>query len=557
MTQADREALVDAMSDDQIQTLASMWGSPMRENDTVLGSPRDEDGFPAVSYDNFTHFADLQKLCWEKFNENPQINSHVRDVMGSLTGWGFAVESDVPEVADVLKEITEDFRNELYKNMTKFAARSEIQGELFLGFTIHPDGFVEIDFLEPSALSSRGDKGSGIYFHPRKNTMPIFYDFKLKMPDGQEKSCLIPSIYAAYEPKFAEETLLANKLDGKDCSYVRTVNRKYKDLGGYKSFVVSWDKGFLTKRNVSHIKTTLKWINYYVQLKEWEIDHKESSGAYLWVIEMEDMKAFRTWLKMTEEQKAATGLTAKKVPGGTLMLPPGVKMSCVNPQLSSISEQDTDIMHMVTSGLSKPEDMVTGQTKGDTFSGIKASRGPQADRMKDELAYWERFLRYDFWKAVFFLRSKMKSDFELEYKVKETVGFKGKKPVIKTVTKPAYDLLSFSFPQSEIVDVEAKARAFLGVNHQSICETLGIPKAVVASKLGFPAYRKMRYEFQTEEDNLPELPLTADVASSAAEQGQSFKNKGANGGQNVNPENEKGVPKVDPKKPLPKKENAE
>jgi hypothetical protein len=527
----ERGALVDRLSDDELQTLASSfavsWSSPTRVDDARI---TDEDGFPLVNIDNMAGFSTMQKMCWEKFNENPQINSHVRDVMGALTGWGFSVCSDVEEIEEVITEISEDFRNELYKKMPKFAARSEIEGELFLALSLHEDGFTEVDFMEPSALTGNGDKASGIYFHPRKGTMPIFYEFVLKMADGSSKNVLIPSIYVAYEPKLADETILANKIDTKLFAYIKSPSSKYKKIGGYKTFITSWDKGFLTKRNISHIKTTIKWLNHYTQLKEWEIDHKKSSGSYLWVAEMTDMKAFRTWLKMSDEERAATGLTSKKTPGGTIILPFGMKLSCVNPQLASITEQDTDIMHMVTSGLNKPEDMVTGQTKGDTFSGIKASRGPQADRMKDELAYWERFLRFDFWKAVFFLRSVMNTEFKLEYKIKKTVAFKNKKPVTKTVTKKAHELLEFSFPQSEIVDVEAKARAFLGVNHQSVCETLGIPKGIVAEKLGLTGYKNLRYAFQDEEDTLPELPLTAEIASSAAETGQAFKTGNSNQG---------------------------
>lgn len=546
----DREALIDGLDDEQLQILATSfvnWSSPVRENDTRV---KDSDGFPVVKYDDLRNLSALQKLCWEKFNENPQINSHIRDVMGTLTGWGFDMSSEVSEIDEAIEEIVEDFRNDLIKNISKFAARSEIEGELFLGATLHPDGFTEVDFLEPSALTGKGDKNSGIYFHPRKATLPIFYSFKLTMSDGSSKECLIPSIYVAYNPEFAEETIKAKKIDRKQLDYVKTIHRKYKKVGGYKSFVIAWDKGFLTKRNVSHIKTTLKWINYYTQLKEWEIDHKKSSGSYLWVVEMTDMKAFRTWLKMTDEEKKTTGLTSKKVPGGTLILPPGVKLTCQNPQLSSISEQDTDIMHMVTSGLNKPEDMVTGQTKGDTFSGIKASRGPQADRTKDELAYWERFLRFDFWRGLFFLRSVMKPDFKLEYKVKKTVSFKNKKPKSKFVMEKAHKLIDFSFPQSEIVDVEAKARAYLGVNHQSVCEVLGIPKSVIAHNLGFPGYKKLRYEFQDEEDNLPDLPLMAEAASAAAEQGQTFKKS-----ENVDQDKEKPTDKqVDKPKPTDKKE---
>jgi len=521
----DRAAIIDELTDDQLMAMSSYFvshHSPVRENDSTL---RDSDGFPVgrVTNDNLTNFREIQKMCWEKFNENPQINSHVRDYMGTLTGFGYNAESDVEDIDALIKKTTNDIRNQLYKNMTKYVARAEIEGELFLGMTAHTDGFIEVDFLEPSALSTKGDSASGIYFHPRKATIPVLYDFNLKMPDGSSKYCLIPSIYAAYYPQFVKETVVANKLDMKDLSTISTIHRQYKGIGGFKTFVVAWDRGFLTKRNVSHVKTTLEWINHYVNLKKWEIDHKKSSGAYLWVVEMEDAKALRTWLKMSEEEKANSGLAAKKVPGGTLILPPGMKLSCINPQLSSISEQDTDIMHMVTSGLNRPEDMVTGQTKGDTFSGVKASRGPQADRTKDEIAYFARFLRYDFWRSVLFLHNAMNPKFKLEYKVKKTVGFKNKEPISKLVTAEAYELVDFNFPQSEIVDLEARCRALLGVNHQSVSELLGIPKQVVAHKLGFDSYKKLRYDYQTEEDTFPELPLTADIMSAMAARAQGVK----------------------------------
>lgn len=538
INQLDREVVIDNLSDDQLHMIAKdlvNWQSPTRINDQMI----DGDGFPLVTGDNFAKFGELQKICWEKFNENPQINSHIRDFMGSLTGLGFHVESDVEEIDNLIRFISEDIRNELHKRMTQFVARSEIEGELFLGMTLHTDGFVEVDFLEPTALSSNGDDSSGIYFHPKKSTIPVLYEFNIKSDNGGAAYKLIPSIYAAYYPQFVDDVVNFNKL--KRSNILSTIGRKYKALGGFRTFVVSWDRGFLTKRNVSHIKTTMKWITYYEQLKEWEIDHKKSSGAYLWVVEMEDMKAFRTWLKMTPEEKSASGLSAKKVPGGTVVLPPGVKMQAHNPRLSSISDQDSDIMHMITSGLNKPEDMVTGRTRGDTFSGVKASRGPQADRVKDQTAYFERFLEYDFWRSVFFLHSKMNPKFKMEYKVKKTIGFKNKEPIYKTITVPAYKLIDFAFPQSEIVDIESKARALLGVNHQSVSEVLGIPKELIANMLGFSNYKKLRYKYQDEKDSMPELPLTIDVHQASAAAAQSFKspNREGEGDDDANPPKDK------------------
>lgn len=506
---------VDRLSDSDLQYMASVLvnyggGIPMQ----------DEDGFDiagglTVALNDFSNFGAIQSECWQKFNENPQLNSHVRDYMGMLTGFGFEIISHIPEVQDYIDEICDDIRNEFYKYMTKYVARAEIQGELFLALTVHADGFVEFDFMDPSTLTGGGTDGSGIYFHPRKQTMPVAYEFKVPRPTGSgsntESKMLIPSVYCAHYPEFLNEARNHYKFDIADLADSKGDGAKFNKLGGYKRFIISWDKGFLTRRNLSHLKTTLEWINHYVNLKKWEIDHKKSSGSYLWVVTMEDMKAFRNWLKMSAEEKAATGLTKKKSPGGTLILPPGLSIECKNPSLSSISEQDTDIMHMITSGLNKPEDMVTGQTKGDTFSGVKASRGPQSDRNQDEIAYFERFLRMDMWRNIFFLKNATTPSFKLTHKVKKVIGFKGEKEVFRTKNEKVEKLIYFNFPISEISDLESKAKALLGVSHASVSETLGIPKEIIAKRLGFNNYRGLRYQFAEEENEFPDLPLTSEI----------------------------------------------
>lgn len=510
MTQEDFEAAIDAMPDDVLQYTAQAfapWQSPTKENNQKL----DEDGFAmGVHTGNFKKFPELQKSCWDKFNTNPHLNSHVRDVMGSITGYGWDTACEVQEIDDVIYEEMYDIRNELYKNIPKFVARSEVEGELFLALTVHTDGFVEVDFMDPSSLKGGGDYNSGIYFHPQKLTMPIFYNFNIKNSAGTVETQVFPSVYVAHYPEFANLVKKTSKITENQLKYAKGKGKKYDKIGGFKTFIVSWDRGFLTPRNLSHISTTLEWINHYVNLKKWEIDHKKSAGSYLWVVSLTDTKAFRTWLKMTPDQKRETGLTAKKTPGGTLILPPGVTIECKNPKLPSISEQDNDIMHMITSGLNKPEDMVTGQTKGDTFSGVNASRGPQSDRQFHEIAFFERFMKYDFWRSIFVLKNKI-VNFSLKFKVKQAVEFKDKKPVFKNVIYPPWELIDFDFPVSEIGDVEGKARAYLGVKHPSVVEVLGIPRSVIAKKLGFAKYNKNRLLYESEEELFPDLPLTAEL----------------------------------------------
>ena len=513
LSQEEFNAAIDEMPDDVIQYAAQAfapWQSPVKENGTELV---DEDGFAiGVSVNDFKQFPQLQKSCWEKFNTNPHLNSHVRDVMGNITGYGWDTASEVEEIDAVIYDEMYDVRNELFKNIPKYVARSEIEGELFLALTVHTDGFVEVDFMDPSSLKGGGDYDSGIYFHPNKLTMPLFYSFEIKNGTKKAETQLFPSVYIAHYPEFAKLITKSSKITNNMLRTARSGSKKYKSVGGYKTFIVAWDRGFLTPRNLSHISTTLEWINHYVNLKKWEIDHKKSAGSYLWVVKLTDTKAFRTWLKMTDSQKADTGLTAKKTPGGTLILPPGVEIDVVNPSLPNISEQDTDIMHMITSGLNRPEDMVTGQTKGDTFSGINASRGPQADRGQHEIAFFERFIKYDFWRNIFVLKNKI-DNFPLKYKVRKAYEFKDKEAKFKNVIFPPWELIDFDFPMSEIGDVEGKARAYLGVKHPSVVEVLGIPRSIIAKKLGFAKYMKNRLQYETEEEELPDLPLTAELDS--------------------------------------------
>lgn len=506
------KAIAD-LPDDVVRHLSFAVNSKSPISGESIGGRKpsvDEDGFPLLSgLTDYTSFHVLQQQCWSKFIRNPQINSYVRDYAGNLTGFGFETSSHVTEINDVIEMISEDPRNDLIINMTKYVGRAEIEGELFLPLTLHRDGFVEIDFADPSSLRGGGDKNSGIIFHPKKPTMPLLYLFDVATTYGTEIHAY-PSIYMAYYPSLWGKVSGHKSLMGKRIVYPKKSGRPYSKLGGYNSFVVSWDKGYLTPRNVSHIRTTLEWLQHYEDLKKYEIDHKKSSGAYLWVITFDDLKSFRTWLAMSDSERETCGLMEAKTPGGTLMVPPGTKVTCINPQLASISDTDTDILRMVVSGLNRPEDMVTGVSSGNTFAGIKATRGPQADRTRDEIAYFDRFLIFGLWRAIFFLHSAA-TGFPNLFRRKEVIGFDDEKePLTRWVKKPAHKLISIGFPTSEISDTEGTAKGLLGVKHGSVVDTLGIPKANVARQMGFSGYRRLRYQAAEEEMDLPELITTED-----------------------------------------------
>jgi hypothetical protein len=187
-----------------------------------------------------------------------------------------------------------------------------------------------------------------------------------------------------------------------------------------------------------------------------------------------------------------------------------------SPKLPSISDSDTDILHMVTGGLNEPEDVSTGQSKG-TFASVKASRGPMSDRMSDEIAYFDRFVKYDFYRAVFFLKSAV-SHFPRIFSIREAVDYKNKKPIFKKINKEPMFLVDVSYPISEVNDPESKAKAFLGVKHGSIYDVLNIPNSEIAKRMGFGNYSRLRLQHATEEEKYPEPTYEVDKAGEQMDQ---------------------------------------
>lgn len=488
----------------------SQFTSPWQygvETETVT---RDEDGFTlSTSYNNKSSELtrkDLQNECWRRFHLSPQFNTAVRGIQGRLTGYGFEVTSPIFKIQRAIDEIEQDVRNRLYSHYSKFVLRAIIEGELFLCLTVHQDGFIEIDFIDPSCITGMGTDGDGIVFHPSKTHMPLIYNIEV----SQGKYEQIPSIYISRYPELLEVAKDTEPMVKDDLlKSSRNSSKKFKSFGGFNKFIVSWDRGALTKRNVSYLRTTIEWINYYENLKKYEIDHKKASGSYLWNFHFEDPRMFKMWLSLTDEERKKTAILSKKSPGGTIVTPPGMVLDCTNPSLSAIKEQDTDILHMVTSGLNEPEDVTSGQSKG-TYASVKASRGPMSDRISDEIADFERYLRFDFWGNIFYLKAAV-SNFASTFVVREAVDFKKGEPVFENVKRKPEELLEISFPTSEVIDFESRARAFLGVKHGPIAETLGICNKEIARRMGLGNYGKMRLRKATEDEMYPELSYNVDA----------------------------------------------
>ena len=505
------EKELSTLSDETLHHIAfsTTWQSD------VVANQVDADGYSASSSQlkediNLNRSA-LQHACWEMFFSNPQVNTSVRGLIGRIVGNGFEVTSDVQKIQDVLHDTIFDPRNRLYALLPKYVMRNYLEGETFLILTLHADGFVEIDFVDPANVNGGMQSNEGIVYHPNKAWMPLAFNVT---SDSGEVQAQVPSINLAYFPDLID---LFTKKMGEAYSADKFAtcmsnDPVFKPLGGLCRFMIYWDRGLLTTCSTGHLRTTLKWLNRYEMLKEYEIDHKRSSGAYLWAFEFEDIKSFKTWLSLSDTQRRETGIMAKKTPGGTLMVPPGMKMTVHSPQLPKISDADTDILHMITAGLNEPEDVSTGQAKG-TYASVKASRGPMSDRVADEVELFKHFFIQDFWRPIFHLKN-MVGKFPTTFSVREAVDFKDKEPVFKTVKRTPEQLIELSFPTSEVVDYEGRARSFLGVKHGSTNSTLGLPNSHIAKKLGVSNYRKARLDKATEDDRFPELLTPEDDEAS-------------------------------------------
>jgi hypothetical protein len=491
-------------------------GVPWQYGGSGTSEQRDSDGFSisgsGVAPGLKLTRKSLSSKIWDKFHNNPQVNTSMRGLVGRICGNGFATISDIKEIDETILEIETDYRNRLYDYWPKYFTRAFLSGELFLCFTVHPDGFIEIDFVDPDAID--GDFKEGILFHPKKTRMPLIYSLNYTDNNGTTVQEHIPSIYLARYPElinvarkqrgFSEDKLKGSRADGR--------LKAFKNVGGFNQFIVSWDMGLMTNRSTSHLQTVLQWLNLWENLKLYEVDHKKASGAYVWVVKFTNVKSWIQWMNLTDAQRATTGIAAPKSPGGTLVLGPDMEIKSEQPQLPKISDSDTDIMQNITSGLNEAEDVTSGQSKG-TFASVQASRGPMSDRISDEMAYAERFLRYDFWGNIFFLKNAV-GKFPKTFKVKEVTHFDDKKEsVLEEVTKKPEQLLDVIFPVSAIENPEGQATAYLGSKHGSLNDTAGIPNEVLMKKMGIRGYRRMRLQKATEDELYPPTIMNVDQES--------------------------------------------
>ena len=66
---------------------------------------------------------------------------------------------------------------------------------------------------------------------------------------------------------------------------------------------------------------------------------------------------------------------------------------------------------------------------------------------------------------------------------------------------------------SDVIDLESRTKAMLGVKHGPISEQLGIPNKDVADRLGIGGYGRRRLDKAAEDETYPELDYEAGVDS--------------------------------------------
>jgi len=495
-------------------------GSPPGSLSLSSGTYTDEDGFTyGMSEDDFTDFVTLQRECWNLYRTNGFVFTTMQDLVGRLCGHGFSQFSPYERLNDFMDKVWHDPRNMLVSNFSDYVLRGIIQGETYLAATVHNDGFVEVDFIAPTLVSGFTD-GSGILFAKNKPNMPLLY----KVNGDASNPHYIPDINLAYYPELWAQ-IESSQEWGQIKDRIINSGKGRDDLHKCQTFMLRWEQGAVTKRNIGRVRASMEWINHYINLKKWEMDHKKSSGSYLWHMEFEDVKAWKLWLALSEEQRLMTGLMQTKTPGMTVMTPPGMKLEVKNPQLSSITNQDNDILKMISAGLNVPEDMMTGSSSGITYGGAKLSRGPIADRIKNDVVDLERWLINVFWQGSFYLHH-LYSGANWTYKSRKAYKFDGGKAKFKVVTQDAYRTIAVTWPLSEMSDLEGTTRAVLGVKHGPVTEQLGISCASVSRRLGYSDYYKERLDAETEKATFPELAISSVIESAQAQLGEGSQHLG-------------------------------
>jgi len=448
--------------------------------------------------------------AWIKYVQDAFVSTSIDRLVGRIVGHGFKICSHIVEIQDWLDEVFDNPLNELYSAFQGYVVRKLVENELFLNFTVHDDGFSEIDVIEPSLIVGGNNTicSNGVVVHPTKRTMPLWYRVKVPTNLGQSSEhILIPSSYIAYMPEL-NSVYSRNQLESLGARII-PINEKIKDKSKgkllYNRYVLSWRSSVKElRRNVSRLRTLFEPLEDYKQVKRWRSDYMKALATYFIFFEFEDLKSWLRWLALSPEEKRNTGITQPLRPADRLLLPPGIKATIQNPQLPKMSGDDQDLLKWMATAANTPYDVFSSDVQGATYASSKASRPFYMDYIDDLQGMTEIFFKEDFCKLIFHFKIALDRKFKAKYPMKKCVDFVNKKPVFEEKKYPPHKFISIIFPQSQEINTTDTANAYLGSKRGDLTWHLGASKKMIATKLGIPDYESELRRRAEEEDKYPD-----------------------------------------------------
>lgn len=476
----DSTALDELFKDDPIMKVmqAAIWQDPTSFASTYVDTPDytlTPEGDEKPSDKNWR---DIQQLCYSKYRNFGPLRAAIDDKADYTAGMGFSVYSTELELNEFLKELFFSRRNRLYYQCPGWIVRMQAEGELFLLLAFDETGTATIRVVEPSKIGEAEE--SGLLTVPDDVTHTLFYEYM--GTDGKE---LIPDISLLFEPEYIK---IAPKIDGYDESDVKKSrgSAKYREIGGFKRFIIHWKNltGIMEyKRDTSYFMAVLEAINLYWSAIKWELDHKKSQTAYTIVVTFKDsplgLRTWFTWKSMSDDEKAATGLTRPLTPGSKVILPPGMDVNIKSPQMSALSGQNQDLLNISGAGAKTPQDLWQGQASGSTYASLKVSRPPFILNIENLQTKFKNFMLYDVLRACLWAKHKMGGKFislsTKEYTLPEV--YKAEwvqevnvdKPKIIEIEVEPIEKIAFTFAQIKLLDApEQLVNSLFGSKHGGV-----------------------------------------------------------------------------------------
>lgn len=538
-------AYLESLDSDTTKYLATTpWQDPDRF--VQLSSTITElvDLFPSQS-DNAAkpsdlNWRDLQKQSWVKYRTFGPLNASVGSKADYVAEAGFSVYSDVYEINLFLNDLFNSYRNQLYFRAVGWIIRMQAEGELFLLIALDESGTTTIRTLEPEYIGSSDDKG--LITDPDDVTQTLFYKYR-----GTGTEELIPDARFILEPEYMNERLktIKDKVDKDKIDKLTSGGSNFKKIGGYRRFILHWKNftGILEYlRDTASLSTVLEWINLYVKVLKWSVDHKRAISAYTWCINFSDTPtgkvAWHIWNKMTDTEKKATGLTQPFSPGSKVFNMPGIDVNVYSPQIPSLSGSNQDLLNMAGAGSRTPTDLWQGDSAGMPYASVKATRPPLIAEIENLQSKFEKFLRYNLlricFKAKLALGGKIITSTGKKIKLPETYKVKWPGEIVKgKATFVEYDdelcnAAKFTFPTVKLDDKpEENANACFGSKHLGLQEIVS-DETIAKKFFGIDDISREKRKKLIEQEEFGKKQT-----GSKGEKGieEKFKDKGAEGGE--------------------------